>query len=214
MDDPDLHPEPLDDEPDAFELRPPAGVRRWLLRQDAQSRDLEPIRSLLSPLYDPWYRSCIECGGELGRNGDLYYLERALRRGEPIFEYALCENCVYSFQDDLSKQSLQKIYRYWLQNFDVERRQQVLEGSSDARGLVANCVFTDRPREELDEFQVWAWIRDGQLWVDPYSPAVISSEIIEQMSEQLSRQTRDRIDDFIRDRLGLPPELQNLPLLL
>ena len=36
----------------------------------------------------------------------------------------------------------------------------------------------------------------------------------ERVAAVLSRSTRDRLDEFVRDRLGVPPELCNLPILV
>lgn len=193
---------------------PDHSLRRRLLRHGMRPMELAPIEHLLKPLYDPWYRECIECGAPLDRPGELHYVERALRSGEPIFEYALCESCVFRFQDDLSTESTERITVYWMQNFDLEARESCVAGTDDAQGLVDSCVFTGKKRDEIEEYQIWAWVQDGQLAVDGYSPALVSSAVIEDLQELLSKKTRDRFDNFIRDRLGLPPELQKLPIFL
>jgi len=194
-------------------IRPTHDLRRQLLRRESVTMDLGPVRELLAPLYDDWYHECVECGRSLD-DDTYYYVERALRRGEPLFEYALCEDCVYSLQDDISDESVQTITNYWLRHYDLDRRTALRSDGKSALPLLGECVFTQRPTEEIEEYQVWAWMRGGRLSVDDFAPALCSTTAIEQVTELLSQKTRERLDDFVRDRLGLPPELQKLPLIL
>lgn len=201
-------------EADGTEPAPDLDLRRWILRAGVRLMEMGEVGPLLEPLYDPWYRSCIQCGGALGRDGELYYVERALRSGEPLFEYAMCETCVLGLQDDLSHESRRKITDHWIEYFDVQGRRQRLYASRDPASLVDRCALYGRPREELDEFQIWAWAKGGRLAVDDYSPGILCPDAVEDIVGLLSRQTRDRLDDFVRDRLGVPPELESLPVLL
>lgn len=196
-------------------IRPSHDLRRQMLRRESVAMDLGPVRDLLAPLYHDWYHECIECGRSLDES-TYYYVERAVRRGEPLFEYALCEDCVYAFQDEISSESTRIITEYWLRHYDLDRRGDLRSESagSSALPLLGECVFTHRPASEIDEYQIWAWMCGNQLSVDDYAPALCSTEIIESVAELLSKKTRERLDDFVRDRLGLPPELQQLPLLV
>ena len=194
--------------------RPDRELRRRLQLLHARPLDMGSARELLQPLYGGWYRECVECGAPVGADDEPYYVERALRGSEPLFEYALCQPCVFAFQDDLSIESIRRIGRFWLEVQDLDDRLERLRSATDGASLMEVCLLSGRPRRELEEFQVWAWVRSGRLDVDEHAPGVVSGAVLDEVVELLSRRTRERLDDFVRDRLGLPPELHNLPILV
>lgn len=201
-------------EPDGDELRPSANLQRLIHRLGARPMAMGSVRALLTPLFHRWYRECVQCGNAVGADGEPYYVERALRRGEPLFEYAMCDACVFALQSELSRESIERVTAVWYSRFDVDARWRRLGDGLDPGPLVDACVLEGTPRAQLEEFQVWAWVADGRLFVDDYAPGILSAAGAERVAAVLSRSTRDRLDAFVRDRLGVPPELCNLPILV
>lgn len=169
-------------------------------------------KSLLRPLASAWYVECIECGGDLTDPGATYYVERAIRGGEPLYEFAICESCLFDHEDEFSAESIRAIGNFWLQRADLDARDELVGAVENGDVLFDRCLLSQRQRDEIDEYQVFAWCRDGMFIADTTSPGVISGAVVEELLPLLSRKTRDTMDDFIRDHLGLPPELQKLPI--
>lgn len=209
-DDPDdLYDSESEDDP-----RPSESLQRAIHRLGSRPMAMGSIRSLLTPLYHGWYRECVQCGRLVGADGAPYYVERALRRDEPVFEYALCETCVYGLQNEISRESIERLTAHWMQHFDPDDRQRRLQGALDPGPLVEVCMLKRIPRSQLDELQVWAWVENGRLMVDDYAPGILSGVAVEEIAQLLSKQTRDRLEEFVRDCLGMPPELCNVPILI
>lgn len=196
------------------EIRPSPSLQRLIHRIGARSMAMGSVRALLTPLFHGWYRECVQCGRLVGADGEPYYVERALRRGEPLFEYAMCDTCVFALQNELSRESIERVTAIWFAQFDFDARWRRLGESLDPGPLVESCVLEGTPRAELEEFQVWAWVADGRLVVDDSAPGILSGLAAERIAAVLSRSTRDRLDEFVRDRLGVPPELCTLPILV
>jgi hypothetical protein len=212
-DDPDDLYDPHDPESEA-DPRPSESLQRAIHRLSSRPMAMGSVLPLLTPLYHGWYRECVQCGRLVGADGAPYYVERALRRGEPVFEYAMCESCVFGMQNDLSRESIERVTAYWMQHFDPEERQHRLGNGLDPGPLVEACILKRLPRADLDELQVWAWVENGRLMVDDHAPGILSGDAVEEIANLLSKRTRDRFDDFVRDCLGLPPELCNVPILI
>ena len=194
--------------------RPDDDLLGRIRRHGARSLEMGPARDLLCPFDGGWYRRCVRCDAAIDGPDQLHYVERALRDGEPMFEFALCQACVREVGDELSDESMLRLGSFLLAHLDVDDRQERLEDADDAGPLVDRCLLSRRPRTELQEFQVWAWCRGPALVADAFAPAVVSGSMMEQLASGLSRQTRDSMDGFIRDHLGLPPELNKLPVLV
>lgn len=201
-------------EPEGDDLRPSSSLQRLIHRIGARPMAMGSVRDLLTPLFHGWYRECVQCGTLVGADGEPYYVERALRRGEPLFEYAMCDRCVFALQNELSRESIERVTAVWFASFDADARWRRLGDGLDPGPLVDACVLDGTPRAELEEFQVWAWVAEGRLFVDDYAPGILSGAAAERVAAVLSRSTRDRLDEFVRDRLGVPPELCNLPILV
>ena len=201
----------MTDTTDGFESGADGPLWRRLREEGARVLPLGGARELLRPFGGGWYTECVRCGDALD---GTYYVERALRRDEPLFEFALCERCVMGFGLEMSDDSVMAIGNFWLRHCDVDAREARLEAASDAGSLVDTCLLSGEPRAALDEVQVWAWCRGDQVVADLFGPAVVSGAMMERLGEGLSRQTRDAMDDFVRDHLGLPPELCRMPVLV
>lgn len=151
------------------------------------------------------FRECKSCGTSLEHIP--YVVEKALRqqggleRPTVVFEVALCMNCTEDMRQSMSASSLQNVQQYFQQNAAMEQMQ-----SHSPEGL-NTCAVSGKEVSQLEEVQLYAYFMPG-MEVPAVSYA-LSGEIIEQVVELLSEETKDEIDDFMEQNFGLPPEYKS-----
>lgn len=161
------------------------------------------------------FTECISCGMDVLNSGEPYMIERALKKYKTwgienaIFEYAICMQCAEKMRKSLSKESLQRIEKHFMEKANWADKLQLLqqEESPDVEDFVRDCIFTGQERsdEELEEYQVFGYCQGDKLMLTR-PPFMISHAAADAMSELLSDKTRDEMDGFIDDNFGLPPE--------
>ena len=184
--------------------------------------DLPPIHGFdeyipLPPLFhsdqrDGPFETCTVCDRELLIDGVQYIVEKAVRKGETIFEFAICFDCHENLADDLSAESQRRIDAHFGERVDiVERRKALLERApDDAYPWLETCLLTKKPRAECKEFQLFAQCDGGDL-LFAYMPYMISGEGMEGLIRLLSKRTRETLDDFTGRYLGMPPDFASPP---
>ena len=179
----------------------------------ATSRQLATPKMFWPTFSDGPFDRCVECGDELREAGKLHVVEKAIRGEETIFEFALCVDCCGQLHRELSPESNRRVDEFFAERIDFRQRRESFEiGEQDAwEPWINRCLLTEQRREDCGEHQVFALCRGGDIIVSLF-PYMLSGEAVEQVAELMSRQTRDRLDDFVRDRLGLPPEFCGLPM--
>jgi hypothetical protein len=153
------------------------------------------------------FETCVACDRALLVDGVQYIVEKAVRRGETIFEYALCRGCHEGLAEDVSRESTRRIEAHFGERVDlVDRRAALLaRADDDADPWVAHCVLSKRPRSECEEYQVVAQC-DGSDLLFTYMPFLIAGDAMEDLFRLLSKKTRETLDDFTGQHLGMPPE--------
>ena len=74
---------------------------------------------------------------------------------------------------------------------------------------LSECMVKGTNTSELIEYTICGVFRDGQFSLEAM-PYVISSEVLEEIVDQLSASTKDEMNDFRETYLGGPPELEEL----
>jgi len=161
------------------------------------------------------FESCTVCKAPLIEDGTHYIIEKGYHREEVIFEYAICMSCRGALMNELSAKSVRLINDYFDERVDlVERRKQLLETCENrVKPWIDTCVLTGRTLTTSDTYQVCGQC-DGSDLLFTYLPYAISEKALEDMLPRLSRKTRERLDNFTSDFLGLPPEVKDLNLLV
>ncbi|MBL68709.1 MAG: hypothetical protein CMO74_09735 [Verrucomicrobiales bacterium] len=154
------------------------------------------------------FSKCTVCGTELREDGTPYLIHKAFHREEVIFEYALCLPCRERMMEELSEESIQRINAY-MDQFDMEARNEKMleERGTDVSAWLSHCFITGRPVDGADERHIYAFC-DGPDLVFSGLPMAIIGDVSEEMNELLSQKTRDRLDGFVDEQFGLPPELR------
>jgi len=169
----------------------------------------EPFHSFLS---GEMFDCCMMCEKYLLDDGTQYHVERAFVQGEPIYEFALCLVCVDQLMSELSKESLVRLEAHFEERVDFDdRRNHLLKVSNtDVEPWIERCILTGKLRSACRSYAIYAHC-DGPDLLFAYHPYMISEEGMTQLSRLLSKKTRDRLDDFTDEFLGLPPELKGQP---
>ncbi len=158
------------------------------------------------------FSHCSVCGADLIANNKDYLIEKAYKRfannlgEELLFEIAVCFDCAETMKGELSKESLESISAFF-QKKSFEQKQ--ANPNPDPSILLGQCLLSGKNLCDMQEYQVYAHCRGGQL-ADHHSYYMLSDEIIEEIQELLSDHTRDQLQKFSDDNLGIPPELKKL----
>ena len=161
------------------------------------------------------FSTCSMCHGHLLEDGTQYIIEKGYNRGETSFEYALCMECREKLMKGLSVKSLQLIEHYFDERVDLAARRARLIQSDpdDHRPWISQCVLSGTPLRRDSEYQ-FCGVCDGPHLLFAYLPYAICGEEVHSLCARLSRQTRDRIDQFVEDVLGVPGGSIDIPMVL
>lgn len=165
--------------------------------------------------HDGPFEHCAVCNRDLRDDGTQYLIEKAFRKGETIFEYAMCLPCRMRLNCELSQQSLKLVEHYFDERVDlVARRRRLLDAHGhDHRAWISHCILSGEPILPGEEHQIYGQF-DGPDLLFAYSPYAISGREIEGLMQCLSKKTRDRIDSFVDEVLGIPGGHVDLPIFL
>ena len=173
---------------------------------------LAPIPTVFHSLADGPFTRCMICERDLTEPSVRYLVERIFRGKEPIVEYALCFECQEGMCSELSEESLQRIEQFY-QQLDFEARVERLRPhaeSQDVSPWLENCLVTDNHVDDCHGYQIMGVFQGPYVELSAI-PMMLSSEAVEQILKLLSKKTRERLDDFMGDHFGMPPEFCEHP---
>jgi len=154
------------------------------------------------------FSKCTLCDASLLEDGTAYLIHKAFHREEVIFEYAMCLPCRAKMQEELSAESIEAINAY-MEQYEIEDRTgPMMEAhGTDVSKWLTHCLVTGAPIAEADEYHYYAFC-DGPELVFNGLPIALAGNVDEELNELLSQKTRDRLDGFVDEQFGLPPELR------
>jgi hypothetical protein len=158
------------------------------------------------------FAKCMLCEEELAQPARRYFVERIFRGEEPIVEYAMCLNCQECMSSELSEDSQRNIQQFFEQ-VDYESRVERLRAHVKDVGVEAwidTCLVTGKRREECRGYQIVGLCQGAELELS-IAPFMLSDEAVEEVMKVISKQTRERLDDFMGDHFGMPPEFCERP---
>ncbi|UTW60923.1 hypothetical protein KFE98_12915 [bacterium SCSIO 12741] len=160
------------------------------------------------------FHQCQVCEKELLHSNEDYFIEKAMKRVNStteyvVYEYALCTSCAETLQEKMSEESRLAIKRYMWMQANPMMLQQRMEGNGDWKEKAGSCLIKGTPKEEVGEYTLCGYFRGNKLLVREF-PYMISFEAMDEISELLSEETKDEMDDFKNTYLGGPPELEEL----
>ncbi len=183
-------------------------------RPKSITRYLDIPKILHSVEKDMPFNKCLKCGTDLLTSNHHYVIEKVFRRNEVIIELAMCLNCRGNQCDEgMSQKSADTMKAFVQEKIDFRQRLELMSQVNDIDSIdpwLERCILSDRPSQMFSEYQVVALCRGPWIQRDFY-PAFISGKSIEEMSDLLSEETRDWMDDFIGDNFGMPSEFCDSP---
>ena len=159
------------------------------------------------------FKTCSLCGIDLTEPGTNYLIEKAYKKEEVLFEYAMCWDCKSNISKELSRKSLELIANYFDEHVDIEKR---LEEGIEKKGLNADnwlehCLIKGTPIAEADEHHICGQFVDEDLVFSGF-PYALSDKAMEDLVELLSDETRGSLDDFSKKLFDI--DLSNPVLIL
>ena len=158
---------------------------------------------------------CIDCDYDL-LNGDRYYIiEKVFKRYDQLgtvqvlFEYGICNHCYDKMKDGLSDDSMFTLSNYMMNKTDIMGMQRrIEEHPGDPEQWLKNCMIKGTDVSEMNEYQIGACFKGDRLVTNFMPPFMIGGAAMEEITELLSKQTKDEMDGFMGDHFGIPPELR------
>jgi hypothetical protein len=156
----------------------------------------QPIPDLLHSVYEKGpFKTCCVCGQVL-TDGRVYEIQKVYRGKEAIFEMAICHGCGEDVSHEFSRQSMENMKQFLLENFKPGQEP-------------THCNFCGFPRRLRENYTIVGMCQESSLLV----PSIIMCEkCSEGVQENLSWKTRDAQGGFIRDNFpGVPEGLDVSP---
>lgn len=159
--------------------------------------------------------NCIQCDHNLSLGDRFYMIEKVFKRyltlntTEVLFEYAICSTCYEQMKGALSAESMTNLSAYMMTNTDFPALKQRMEEHPDnPEEWLSHCMIKGTTKEELTEYQMGACFKGDRLVTNFMPPFIIGNVAMEEMSELLSKETKDEMDGFMDQNFGIPPELR------
>lgn len=149
-------------------------------------------------------RHCKLCGCDLQEPGTNYFIEKAFKNGETIFEHALCFSCYTACQESMSEDSRLRIRDYFAERVDMDARQEKYMASfgTDSEKWISHCMVKGFPIREVDEYQLYGFCIDKDL-IFSGAPYAICGDVIEEILELLSAETLGVMYDLSQKLFGI-----------
>ncbi len=178
--------------------------------------NVENFESEINPRFynsdtDTPFTNCMTCNVLLTDNQE-YMIEKAMRRvpnlgvEEVIFEYAMCMSCAEDFRERMSKSSIEKIEAYFVEK--SSGYVQMIDENNLSLSL-DNCILTKKAKDECSEYVMNAHCRGDKMLYSAF-PYMIDNDAMDEISEMLSAETLDELDDFKSKHFNGPPEIAEL----
>jgi len=185
-----------------------------LISDDNQSFTIPIPRIFHSFFHEGMFHECTACSKQL-LDGASYFIEKAYRKGEVVFEYAMCDECRMGMGEEISFESMMNIADYFMSHANLMERKDCLLQNFDntVKPWLEKCLFTEKPRIECESYQICAECEGRNLLVS-FMPFMISEDATEEIQSLISKQTRESFDRFTKEVLNPPVDLKNIPILI
>jgi len=154
------------------------------------------------------FQNCYDCGLALNACEDGYFIQKAYAGSETVMEMAICIPCHEKLQRSYSKESLDRIWNFYLDHGDLAGRLKkfypIPVGNPDF--WINSCVTCGSVRSSIKEYVLAAQvIEDGLVYGD--LPLMICCHCMEKITALLSEESRDTYDRWLDRVLPAAPEI-------
>jgi len=171
-----------------------------------------PIPSIFYPFESEIpFRHCARCNEELIDSNREYFIEKALKPGDTIYEYAICYQCAETAQQTMSKASLERANDFMINRMKLlEHRINMLDNFHlEYAFWLDHCVVDDTPIDELGEYQIMAHCQGPNMLFSVF-PYCLGARAAEELVSILSAETLEELDRIGDELIDIPPELRSL----
>ena len=172
-----------------------------------------PIPSQFHSIYHEGpFPKCEVCQCNLLEDDVRYFIEKTFVGTEVVYEYAICHECRDEIREDLSEESMLRIQSHFEERLDWDERVKDLTSGerNDIETWISKCILTKRQRKDCRIYSIGGELQGTSLLLTD-TPFMLCDEAIGELAELLSKQTRDRLDDFRDQIVGMPPEFERNP---
>lgn len=163
------------------------------------------------------FDKCVKCECDLMKGDRAYMIEKALKpygsytSYSTLFEYAMCLGCAESMKSMLSKESMENLMVYFSENMNlVKHRMEMSEQFPlQTNKWIERCIVSGRSVSEVGECQIYAACIGDQMVFSEF-PYMVSGNVLDQMVELLSAETKDELEGFKDEFVNGPSEFQDL----
>jgi hypothetical protein len=163
------------------------------------------------------FQRCADCERDLIEHDLDYFVEKVIKRfpeyeaTDIVLEYAICLECHQKVRMSLSEESIRRVEAYFSENVDIYKRMRSLTmgESLDINNWISHCMIKDIPVTELREYEIVGHFKGDRLTLS-YLPGIVSIQSMEEVSELLSKKTKDELDGYMDRFLDVPPEFREL----
>lgn len=169
------------------------------------------------------FQSCNLCEVNLLHPAQHYAVEKVMRQmpgievPDIVLEYAICMNCMWEMRQNMSAESMERMDAFLSQTrHPPERGLPSDEDESwNPDTWTTHCMVTGKPLTECRDYQVVGLCHGDKLVLsnDTLSgalPGILSAEVMEELQELLSPETKEELDGYFDRLTGWPPELREL----
>jgi len=162
------------------------------------------------------FENCLICNRFLLNDKVEYIVEKAYRKHpdveaeEVIFDYAICQHCANNMMQELSSESMANIQMYFAENVSPEKLGPIPSDKRERIQYMLNhCMVKGTPKTNTQEYQVVAKCKGHHLQQNSF-PIMLSFDALDELTELLSTQTQDTLNNFRDQFFPVPPEFEDL----
>lgn len=168
--------------------------------------DIPPI--FYNTVKDLPFSNCSKCDRFLLDGSMEYLVEKICIPNDVLYEFAICQYCIEQLHQEISKESMQNMQAF--QNKQMNKGFQIIDDYLNLNIERIKKVLTNKqPNISYESCNIIAYFKGNAI--SPTMPAVcVSTQILENMQDKISKKTRDNFDDFTDFLGGVPPDLEDL----
>lgn len=171
-----------------------------------------PVPELFYPFENEEpFKECARCSVELIESNTEYFIEKALKPQDTIYEYAVCFSCAESAQQKMSQDSHQKVKAFFDERMRlIEHRGSMLEKHDlEYAFWLDHCVVDGTPVSEMQKYQVMAHCQGPNMLFSVF-PYCLGARAADELVSILSAETLEELDRLGDELIDIPPELRSL----
>ena len=163
------------------------------------------------------FKECMVCGIDLGQGTTDYFVEKAVKNNieyqvkDVVFEYAICSSCAQNMQKSISQESQQNMQAFFTdhQGF-MDKIQAYQQGEGELiTDLISKCSLSGVPTDRMTEYMMFGHFR-GDKMIASTMPYIIGGKAMDELSDLMSNETLDEMNNFKNQYFGGPAELEDM----